>query len=160
MPCLRIADFNMHMSELYNQHGINFQYPGDWELDEQTHDDGVTITVSSTESVFWSISLFPTRPTPDHVLQTALTAYRDEYPEMDESAIETEMCDAPTWGWDLEFLCLDLVNNAVLRCFRTGRFTVLVLFQGLDRELEAVRDQIEHISNSLVCEFGDDVIIS
>ena len=149
----------MGMHELYEQHGISFRYPADWELDEQSHEDGITITVSSSESVFWSITLFPTRPTPDHVLQTALAAYREEYSEIDESAVETELCDAPTWGWNLEFVCLDLINVVVLRSFRTGRFTALVLFQGMDRELELVRDHVDKITDSLFCEFGDDVII-
>ncbi|MEO1994591.1 MAG: hypothetical protein ABGZ17_04885 [Planctomycetaceae bacterium] len=158
-PGPRNEEIDIGMLEPYDQHGISFRYPTDWELDEQSHEDGLTITVSSSESVFWSISLFPTRPPPDHVLQTALAAFRQEYPELDESAVETELCDAPAWGWNLEFVCLDLINIVVLRAFRTGRFTALVLFQGMDRELELVREQVNKITDSLFCEFGDDVII-
>lgn len=148
-----------HTSECYHKHGVSFRFPHDWELVEQSHDDGITITVSSLASVFWSLSLFPSRPTPEHVLQTAVAAYRDEYTDIDESAVETELCDVTARGWDLEFLCLDLVNAVVLRSFRTGRFTALVLFQGIDHELDQMRQQVEQITDSLFCEFGDDVII-
>ncbi len=134
----------------FAQHGLQFRYPEDWTLDEVRSGDGHTITVSSPGTSFWCISLFPHRPAPEEVLDTACQAFEDEYEEVDVYEASTEVAGENAAGRDIEFVCLELVNSAVLRAVATPERTILVLYQGTDHELEDTRRMMERITESLV----------
>jgi hypothetical protein len=143
------------MVEEYAQHGVRFQYPDSWELAEQPNDDGVAVTVSGLGTCFWMLQLFLDAPPPDHVISQAVDAFRDEYDEMDFYPVSDKLCDRPASGGDIEFVCLELINGASVRACQTDQFTVLVLFQGTDSELEETRETLEAITASLQCDSGD-----
>lgn len=147
------------MDQLYRGHGVQFRYPGFWELSEESSEGSVTVSVATGETAFWCVTLMSDRPPVDEVLRTTRQTYETEYPELDIYEVNESISAYETRGFDVEFVCLELLNTAVIRAFRTGRFTVLILFQGLDDELTEVRGGLEMISQSLVCEFGDDVVI-
>lgn len=144
------------MREVYDRHGITFQYPADWEVSEQEQGDECLITVSGPGTSFWSIGLFRDRPHPDLVLETALAAYKDEYPDLDSYQAEDEILDQPTNGYDLEFFCLELVNTARVRSFLANDFTVLIMCQADDTELQASEPIFDEMTKSLDCELPDD----
>lgn len=144
------------MQEVYEQHGITFQYPADWEVSEQEQEDECLITVSGPGTSFWSVGLFRDRPHPDLVLETALAAFKDEYPDLDSYTAEDEILDQPTSGIDLEFFCLELVNTARIRSFLAKDFTVLVMCQADDTELEGSEPIFEAMTRSLDCELLSD----
>lgn len=138
----------------YEQGGISFEYPDDWEVDRADPEQSGTITVCSPETSFWCLSLFSDRPPVDSVLEAAVDAYRDEYDEVDVYAIAAgpesgELCGLEAVGRDVEFVCLEMVNTAVLRAVATDRGTMLVLFQGTDHELAVTRQSLEKITRSL-----------
>lgn len=143
------------MDQRYQSHGIGFRFPDGWSLQEQEEGGDRTISVQSPETSFWAVSLLPERPEPADVIEAAVAAFEEEYPDLDVYTVEAELCRQPTLARDLDFVCLDLVNSAALRAFRTGRYTVLVLYQGNDRELEHTRELLEGISRSLYCELED-----
>lgn len=144
------------MREVYDRHGITFQYPADWEVSEQEQGDECLITVSGPGTSFWSIGLFRDRPHPDLVLETALAAYQDEYPDLDSYPAEDEILDQPTNGYDLEFFCLELVNTARVRSFLANDFTVLIMCQADDTELKSSEPIFEEMTKSLDCDLPDD----
>ena len=144
------------MREVYDRHGITFQYPADWEVSEQEQDDECLITVSGPGTSFWSVGLFRDRPSPELVLETALAAFKDEYPDLDAYDVDDELLNQPTLGYDIEFFCLELVNTARLRAFLAREFTVLVLCQADDTELEGSNPLFDEMSRSLDCELVDD----
>ena len=144
------------MREVYDRHGITFQYPADWEVSEQEQGDECLITVSGPGTSFWSVGLFRDRPSPDLVLETALAAFKDEYPDLDAYDVDDELLSQPTMGYDIEFFCLELVNTARIRSFLAQDFTVLVLCQADDTELESSDPLFEEMSRSLNCELLDD----
>jgi hypothetical protein len=137
------------MEELYEEHGIRFRYPAYWELTEQEDEEATSITVASPETSFWSISLFKDGPSPQQVLESALEAFREEYPEVDVYASTARTGERAGVARDVDFVCFELINSAFLRAFQTERFTVLVLYQGFDAELEMTRPMLEAISASL-----------
>lgn len=141
----------------YDANGIRFRYPQDWNLQEQPSPSGVMVSVDSPGTAFWSVSLEFDGPEPGHVIQEALNVFRSDYPELDSYPVEAEICHRECVGQDVEFVCLDLLNTACLRSFRTGEFTVLVLYQACDDELEDVRSALEAITASLQCE-GDELL--
>jgi hypothetical protein len=145
-----------NMEEIYEGHGIRFRYPTYWELTEQEDEEAISITVASPETSFWSISLFREGPLPQQVLDSAIEAFREEYPEVDVYASAARTGERAGVARDLDFVCFELINSAFLRAFQTERFTVLVLYQGFDAELETTRPLLEAISASLVFAGEDD----
>ncbi len=145
------------MREVYDQHGITFQYPGDWEISEQEQGDECLVTVSGPGTSFWSVGLFRDRPHPDLVLETALAAFQDEYPDLDSYQSDDEILNQPTSGIDLEFFCLELVNTARMRAFLAKNFTILVLYQADDTELETSQPLFDEMTRSLNCDLLDDI---
>ncbi len=137
------------MEEIYEGHGIRFRYPAYWELTEQEDDEATSITVASPETSFWSISLFQDGPSPQQVLDSAIEAFREEYAEVDVYASSARTGERAGAARDVDFVCFELINSAFLRSFQTERFTVLVLYQGFDGELETTRPLLEAISASL-----------
>jgi hypothetical protein len=136
------------MQETYHGHGLRFRYPAHWELTEQDGEGSASITVSSPETAFWSVSLLFDRPSSSDVIEGAVAAFREEYQEVDDYPADVAG-DRETVARDVDFVCFELVSSAFLRAFQTERFTVLVLYQGFDGELETARPLMEAISDSL-----------
>lgn len=139
----------MSSQKTYTGHGVVFQYPTDWALTEDETDGEVTVSLQTPGAAFWSLTVFADRPSAEDVLGAVLTAYRDEYPELDIYAISTSICRLPAEACDLDFVCLDLVSSAALRSFESLTRTFLIVYQGQDRELERFRTEFERIIASL-----------
>lgn len=143
------------LSQSYDDFGIRFRFPENWDVQEQPSPGGVMISVNSPGTSFWSVLLEYDGPEPRDVLQAALNVFREEYAELDSYPVETTLCRRESLGQDVEFVCLDLLNTACLRTFRTRQFTVLVLYQGCDEEFEETRAVLEAMTGSLECD-GDE----
>jgi hypothetical protein len=120
--------------EVYEDHGLRFEYPSGWDLEVSEQDEVTTVAVQAPGEglAFALVTTDSTRPDPEAVADEALEAMREEYPGLDSNpAIETinEHC---TTGHDIEFMALDLTNAARIRCFRTPRRTVLIFGQWSD----------------------------
>jgi hypothetical protein len=137
-------------TEVYDDHGVRFEYPSDWEL--EVSDDGPTTTVSVEAPGGLAFALVRTdesRPDPSSVADEALEAMRQEYPDLDAvPAIETihEHCAS---GHDVEFFSLDFTNAATIRCFRTPRRTILILGQWSDLGAEQLPDLVRSVFRSI-----------
>ena len=138
--------------ETYSGHGVRFQYPGHWELGEESNPEQVTITVQSPGTTFWTLSLFADQPDPDQIEASVMAAYEEMYEEMDVYESDVLVLGAPAIAREIDFVCLDLVSTAALIIFQTMNHTVLVMFQGEDRELETTRPLLESMTRSLLCD--------
>ena len=143
------------MDEIYSSHGVQFRYPGPWELSEESAGDEISITVASPETSFWSLTLIHNRPSPEDVIQSAVAVLREEYDELDDYSSRDTLCGRDTVACDLEFVCLELLNSAYLRAFRTDNFSALVYYQGTDQELADTLPVLEAISATLECRDDD-----
>lgn len=137
----------------YSAHGVHFNYPADWGLQEQSQGNEHLITVSSPETSFWSLGLFFDSPSPEHVVQTVLRALEDDYPEIDIYESQDVLLDQPAVSRDVEFVCMELLNSAWIRAFQTPHFTALLMYQSTDHELEGAEPILEAITRSLECDF-------
>lgn len=137
------------MDTTYQSNGVSFRYPGEWELNEERTDEQFSITVSSPLTAFWTLSLFPDCPEPDDVVETVLDAFHEEYSEMDDYPSKERVGRRPTIGRDIDFVCLDVLNLARVRAFRTPGFTALVLFQLTEAERDETGPILEMITRSL-----------
>jgi len=142
----------------FDAHGLRFRYPGSWVMTDETTDDKVAVTVQSDGSTFWTVAVFPDAPAPARVIESALAAYRDDYPELDVYPPETRSdVRGSILSRDLEFVCLELIAAARMESFQTGGVTVLVLFQGSDAELESRRPILDAMTASVEVAATDDV---
>jgi hypothetical protein len=143
------------MTEIYDDRGIRFEYPGDWEL--EVTDDGPLTTVAVQAPgglAFALVTVDDSCPAPEDMANQALEAVRDDYPGLDAlPALET-INGHRAIGHDVEFFSLDMPNYCTIRSFRTPRRTVLILGQWSDLRggeseatLGAVRRSFEETDN-------------
>ncbi len=138
------------MITIYADHGIQFQYPDDWEVEEV--DDGhlTTITVNATDGVAFALLTIDTdRPSPVEMANLALQAMRDEYPALDADAVRETIGGHPAVGHDVEFLSLDLTNACAIRAFRTASRSVLIFCQWSDVEDPEIADLLTALRRSV-----------
>jgi hypothetical protein len=133
----------------FDAHGVRFHYPDDWSLSHD-HDGGsLNVNLQTPGTAFWSLTLLEDRPPVEDVLNAAIAAYEEEYPQVDVYRHETSLAETPTASCDLDFVYLDLVNSAALRSILTEDFTALVVFQGEGREFDQRQDEFHAVMASL-----------
>jgi len=133
-------------SEVYQDHGVRFEYPSDWGL--EVSDDGPATTVDLQHPAGIAFLLVRTDescPDPALVADSALEAMREEYPDLDAVPVVETLQEYCTTGYDVEFFSLDLSNTACIRCFQTPRRTVLVFGQWSDLCEENVPELISGV---------------
>ncbi len=134
----------------YEAHGIRFQYPDIWEIQEESDTDGdVVITVLTEGTCFWTIRVLNSRPSPLEIMNSCVAAFREEYEDLDEYSESGVLAGLPATIRLLEFSCLELINTVSLSCVRAGEFSLLVWWQGTDHELGEIRPVFEKISGSV-----------
>jgi hypothetical protein len=141
----------------FDDHGIRFQYPEDWEL--EVNDEGTPVTVSLNAPdglAFALVTVDDTRPAPAELADQALEAMRDEYPTLDATPAVESIGGKKAVGYDVEFISLDLTNTCTIRCFRTERQTVLYFGQWSDVEDEEVSALLAGVRRSLEESDSDD----
>ena len=137
------------MPAVYEGHGLRFMYPENWQLDVQPGESVVTISVQSPSTAFWMITLFEGQAAAGDVAAEALSALRDDYPELDADEARETLAGHPAVGHDISFVSLDLTNTCWTRAFRAPPTTFLVIFQTNDRELPQSELVLRAISKSL-----------
>lgn len=119
----------------FNRFGLAFDYPENWSVDtEDSQDRYATVTVSTPEGGFWSVSGHAPGGDPAALTRAVLGQMRKEYQDLDsEPATETVAGRALT-GVDMNFYCLDLTNTAQVRTLETPDAVYLLICQAEDRE--------------------------
>jgi hypothetical protein len=137
-------------TDFYEDHGVRFEYPSDWEL--EVTDEGTVTTVDLQHPAGIAFALVRTDescPDPDELSHEALEAMREEYPDLDASPFMATSDGCAVTGHDVEFFSLDIANAAYIRCFRTPRRTVLVFGQWSDLGEENLPDLVGGVFQSL-----------
>jgi len=145
------------MLRTFNESGINFQYPENWELEETSGDGETTLTLRPADDTgesptFWSVLMLHDQCEPTEAMDVIADAFVEEYGEADFEDVETVIAGRPAIGQNIGFFCLELTNTAYLRSFNTNRFTMVLLAQCTDTELTHYRPIMEAMTASLQCE--------
>jgi len=144
-------------SATYEDNGIRFDYPADWELEEigvsdesEAVDEVLTISIQSKSGLaFMIVTLDTTCPAPAEMADQALSAMREEYPTLDSAPSLETIGGHRAVGHDVEFFTMDMTNACAIRCFRTPRRTVLVFGQWSDLDDEEENnEQFERLKQS------------
>jgi hypothetical protein len=137
-------------TEVYEDHGVRFEYPSDWEL--EVTEDGPVTTVEVQDPSGLAFALVRTneeRPDPAEVADEALAAMREEYPDLEAVPVVETLGEHCVAGHDVEFFSLDISNAASIRCFRTPRRTVLIFGQWSELGEANLPDLVRGVSHSL-----------
>jgi hypothetical protein len=140
------------MSALFEQDGIRFLYPENWRLEREETDTGWTVSLQSPQTAFLLLSLDEDMPSTEQVVETALAALREEYPDLEADACVDSVAGQPAIGHDIRFFSLDLTNTCWTRSFYSPKGTVLLMWQANDLELEAHEAVLRAITASLEVE--------
>lgn len=114
----------------FHDHGVRFQYPSAWELEESEDGSRTMLSVQSPDGLsFVLITLDSDRPAVSEMVDEAVLAMREEYPDLDSVPAVEELGGYRAVGEDLEFSSLDLLNGCAVRGFRTPNRTILIFGQ-------------------------------
>lgn len=133
----------------FEQDGIGFRYPANWQLQRDETECGWTVSVQSPQTAFFMLTYDEDMPEQELMAETALEALRSEYPELEAEEAFESLAGQPAIGHDIRFFSLDLTNTCWTRTFYSGRGTVLALWQANDLELEEVEPIFQAIRASL-----------
>jgi hypothetical protein len=133
----------------FERDGLHFRYPDNWDVEPADSTDGWSVLLQSPQTAFVLISVHPDRPEVEEVLETALAALREDYPELEAEKVADRVAKRPARGYDIQFFSMDLVNTCWVRSFRTKTQTVLMMFQTNDLELEDVEPVFQAIKASV-----------
>jgi len=132
--------------------GIRFQYPENWRLEREDNQEGWTVLLQSPGTAFMTITLNEEMPTTEAMAETALTAMKEVYPDLEADECVDSIAGQPAVGHDMRFFSLDLTNTCWTRSFYCSRGTVLVLCQMNDLEQDAHEPVLKAICASLELE--------
>jgi hypothetical protein len=127
------------MPATFDNLGITFQYPDNWQLDEEEMRAGQSaVTVFSPGGAFWSVALHGASVDPARMAQAALDAMRKEYDDLEAEPVNETIAGHALVGFDLNFFYLDLTNTAAIRSLRIAGTTYTIFFQAEDREYSEI----------------------
>jgi hypothetical protein len=137
------------MAAKFDDGGIRFLYPENWQLERQDSDEGWKVSVQSPETAFILISVDPEMPSTEDMLAAALRALQADYEDLEFDDCVDTVAGQPAVGHDIRFISLDLTNTCWTRCFYSAAGTVLVLCQCNDLESEVNEAVLRAICASL-----------
>ncbi|WP_435020817.1 hypothetical protein TA3x_002038 [Tundrisphaera sp. TA3] len=121
----------------YEDRGIRFAYPADWQTEVAEDGPRTTITVQSPGGLaFALVTIDETGAEPEELIAEAMDALREEYPTLDESPAADTLAGHRAIGRDIEFISLDLTNACLIRGVRTPRRTLFLLGQWAEIDAE------------------------
>jgi hypothetical protein len=133
----------------FHQNGIQFRYPENWRIEREENEEGWTVSLQSPDTAFLMICYREDQPDPSEVAETALTALKEEYEELEADDCVDSVAGQPAVGHDIRFFSFDLTNTCWTRSFCSSQGTVLVMCQVNDLELEKNEPILRAICKSL-----------
>jgi hypothetical protein len=127
------------MPATFDNLGITFQYPDNWQLDDEEMRAGQSaVTVYSPGGAFWTVAVHPASAEPARMAQAALDAMRKEYEGLEAEPVNETVAGHKLIGFDLNFFYLDLTSTAGIRSLRVAGTTYTIFFQAEDREYSEI----------------------
>lgn len=149
----RTMSHNLAADNEFSRDGLQFLYPGEWQIVESQDGNDITVQVQSPETTFWCVTVMKDRPAPSHAIQTVIDAFQDTYENTDIYDVENQNEDGLFQiAKQIDFVCHDLVNTAKVEAAQTDLATILILAQGFDREMQDYQSLLREMTASV--EYG------
>jgi hypothetical protein len=118
-------------------------------LAKEPSEEGWTVVIQSPETAFLLLTLREDSPDPQLLVDTALTALREDYEELEAEPCVDNLAGLPAIGHDIRFFSLDLTNTCWTRSAETTQGTILLMCQFNDLESEINQDVLRAMCSSL-----------
>ena len=141
------------MSAVYENFGLSFMYPENWQLSDESGDVDAgpkTVTVNSPGGGFWTVHVYEPAVEPQHLADQFRLTMEGEYEGLESLPIAEEIGQATVTGYDMDFYCLDFVVTAQVRSLRVGKRTYVLSCQAETREFEKVSPVFQAMNYSLL----------
>jgi hypothetical protein len=139
---------------VFEGHGVRFEYPADWTLSQDSDEGNVAISVESGGTAFWMLTILVERPPAEEVIQAAVDSLQAEYEDCDIYESDEQICLLPTEACDVDFSCLELLNRACLRSCEGDATSLFILYQTSDVETEEMTPLLQAMTQSLTWEIA------
>lgn len=143
----------------YDNRGVQFRYPAEWELSEDEDDSGQTMVhVQSPATAYWSLTLTDGRQQAEPLFDAVADALGSEYGELDQHTpeITDPIAGHAAVARTFEFVVHELPVVAEARVVwidedndAAAARTALVLWQYADAEAEEVETLLERMTASI-----------
>lgn len=141
------------MSAVYENFGLSFMYPENWQLSDESGevDAGAkTVTVNSPGGGFWTVAVYEPAEDPQSLADQFRVTMEGEYEGLEAQPMEETIGKATATGYDMDFYCLDFVVSARVRALRVGKRTFVLSCQAESREFDQVAPVFEAMNYSLL----------
>ncbi len=125
------------MPATFDDFGVRFMYPDNWEVAERTaSDESLGVTIESPDGTFFSFNRYPNLESAAELMAEVEAAMRAEYDEL-----EVHIPDGGDGGegelvHDLQFYYLDLLIISRNLIIPDGRDLLLIQMQSENRDFE------------------------
>ncbi|MDR1958265.1 MAG: hypothetical protein LBQ54_04365 [Planctomycetaceae bacterium] len=122
------------MPSEYKKHGIRFSYPENWFIEENPSEPGtLTVQLNSPEGAFWMLTVTENE-SPQELASSVRKMMSGEYVDLESAPVTKMIAGRMLTGFDMDFMCFDLVNTAMILTFAENNRTYAVFWQSDDRQ--------------------------
>lgn len=132
------------MTKIHRGIGLACQYPENWNLTEDTDENGIIgFTLESPSSAFLTVCAYPWTVAPRQAIEQVHEALKAEYDDVECEEIDPavkigDKTIADARGAEFRFYCLDLLVVSRLIAFSIEHRTYLIQFQAEDRDFQTL----------------------
>ena len=150
------------MTATYDKLGIQFLYPENWKLFDETDAVPHVVTLEAPDgSSTWSVHVYDRDFDASELLKETLGALQDTYPDVEIAPLKDDKClqllsELPQietdsiQGTEAMFYCLDFLIQARLYLVATSEHRLLIWTQAEDRDFDQQELVFSAISASLL----------
>ena len=139
------------MTAVFDQHGVRFQYPQNWQLQESRSDNGaLEVSVAAPSGAFWSLVVFDRLADKQSLLEQIVASLDEQYDSLEKTPASDEIAGIPMSGYDIFFYCLDLLVTTHLRMADVGEYSLMLMYQAENREFDQQELVFQAITTSLL----------
>ena len=120
--------------------------------------DNEAVSVISPEGGFWCVRRDQNEMPHDIVLQQAIDAMRDVYPDLEVEPVVEHVAGERLSGVDMHFFCLDLTGTAAFRIWQTIHGRYVIFSQAEDAQLPHCQPIFQAITASLIQGQGNESV--
>ena len=134
----------------YDDRGVRFEHPDDWEVEVTEDGTRTTIAVGAPSGLAFALVTVDEGDDadPDEMVTEALAALKEEYPTLTADPADDDLAGHPATGHDVEFVSLDFSVACALRGVRTAHRTIFILTQWSDLESDDADDALRLLRRS------------
>lgn len=129
----------------YERDGISFEYPEEWQADEQIEGESWSVHLQSPGTAFCIISLQVDADDHAYLADVTFNAFKEEYPELDAEDKVEKISGHVAIGHDIDLIALDTTVFCQTRCLQTDLGPVLIMTQCGEPEYEKYKDILKEI---------------